>query len=257
MTTKKLMEEKRRAMLIAMEGKGGVGKSTVTNVAVSGFRRKNFKVRTIESDTTNSSMSMVFKDTTLMSVQRPDFRGVIAEAAEQLKDGVFDRVVIDLGARDEAEVKLYIPKLARMLAESGVDLVIVRPITTSHFVQNNAMAWVRETKGLPVKTVFVRNHGMGRSETEYAAWFKLNVRAAALASGVVEVGLEDVGARLADDCVSAGLSFSDLAYGDFSRSSLSPDELSTLFPRSAQLTMLDWVDEMSERLLDAFDQVVA
>ena len=257
MTTKKIVEEKRRAMLIAMEGKGGVGKSTIMNVAVAGYRKRKLKIRTIESDTTNSSMSMVFSDTTLISVQRPDFKGVLAEAAEQLRDGTFDRVAVDLGARDEAEVKAFVPKLAQMLADYGVDLICIRPITTSHFVQNNAIAWVKDMQGLPVRTVFVKNHGMGRSKEQYAAWTQLAAHKAALASGVVEIGLEDVGACLADDCVSAGLSFIDLAYGDFSRSELSKELLSSLFPRSAQLTMLDWVDEMSDRLLDAFDLVVA
>jgi hypothetical protein len=205
-----------RVMVFVLEGKGGAWKSTIaqTLVLMLGDDGK-WMVEVVDCDTTNSLMASAFGKDSIKYVDLGE-----AEAAGHLSarmKSTADYCVIDVGARDEVRVIDMLPALAKMAAKEKCQIVVFRPITLSTFTQRNAVNFIELSKNLGVKVVMVQTRGQGRTAKHFAPWEASGVRSSALAMGAVETYMTDAGIRWADEIPSFGITFAEVAGGDFSR----------------------------------------
>lgn len=234
--------------MFSIEGKGGVGKSTVSGLAVDAISQDGKRsVAIVDGDTTNSTMASMYGNVDLIDTSEEEAAGRISA---HLKSS-HDYMVMDMGARSEAVfIKKILPRLVRGRKKNDVELVALRPITLSTFVQNNAVSFVELTAPLGVKTILIRNVSQGRTEDHFADWNKSRGRKTALDLGAREVDMSDAGVRWGDEVPAFGLNFSAAARGDFSR--VDPEYLSMverLFTKGVQAHLGFWVEENAERLL--------
>lgn len=100
--------------------------------------------------------------------------------------------------------------------------------------------------------VIVRNLSQGRTKTHFADWDQSAGRKAALEAGAVEMDLTDCGVRWGDEIPAYGLSFQEVAMGDFSRIDPSLQGFArTIFTEGVQAHIGMWIEENATRLLDA------
>ena len=180
-----------RAAVCAIEGKGGVGKSTTSAIAIEALRQDGKRsVTIVDGDTTNSSMVSMFDDVVSIDMAEAEAGGELAA----LFKGVSDFLVADFGARSEAKfLDPILPRLLRTRSKSEPSLVVLRPLTLSSFVQNNTVAFIEKTAPLGVKTILVRNLSQGRTPAHFSDWVRSQGRRRALGLGAREVDLSDAG----------------------------------------------------------------
>ena len=237
-----------RAALFSIEGKGGVGKSTTSGLAVDAMSQDGKRsVSVVDGDTTNSTMASMYDNVDLIDTSQEEAAGLISA---HLKSS-HDYMVLDMGARSEAAfVNKILPRLLRGRKKGDVELVALRPITLSSFVQNNAVSFVKRTAPLGMKTILIRNLSQGRTEEHFADWGKSPGRKVALELGAREMDMSDAGVRWGDEVPAFGLSFNAAARGDFSR--VDPEYqplVERLFTKGVQAHLGFWIEENAERLL--------
>ncbi len=242
------------AFCVTIEGKGGVGKSTLTGLAVDALAQDGKRsIVVIDGDTTNSSMASMFDDVELIDPSEAEAAGKISAV---LKSSV-DFVIMDTGARSEAKMlNSILPQLMKTTKKAGIPIVVLRPITLSSFVQQNAVAFAKKVVPLGVKVLFVRMLCQGRTEEHFYDWDQSQGRQSALELGVVEMNLSDAGVRWGDEVPAYGLSFNAAAQGDFSR--VDPEFLADaerLFTAGIQAHLGFWVESNAEELLKALSKL--
>ena len=195
-----------KAALFSIEGKGGVGKTTTSGLAVDAVSQDGKRsVSIIDGDTTNSTMASMYDNVDLVDTSEEEAAGRISA---HLKSS-HDFMVMNMGARSEAVfVSKILPRLLRGRKKIDVELVALRPITLSSFVQNNAVSFVERTAPLNVKTILIRNCSQGRTEDHFADWDRSPGRRRALDLGAREMNLSDAGVRWGDEVPAFGLSYS-------------------------------------------------
>ena len=248
-----------KAYFSVFDGKGGVGKSTLALLLWQKLRDKygHDAVAVIDTDSTNSVMASVIGD----NVKRGDMASVKSAAVfiRPIRENVHEAVVVDGGARDEAAIRAVmadhiIPELAKI----KTPLVVLRPVTTSSFVQRNLISFVKTYQPLGVRVILCRIVAMGRTPESYWRWERTQARAQMLAlPGVAEMIVDDLGAEYADEAVAFNLSFGRIAEGDFS-SITDPEELSDakrVFDEDVQLHFSLWMGRHIQRLEEALEKV--
>lgn len=243
-------------MVMVIEGRGGVGKSLMSSTSIEALGLADETVHVLDCDSTNSSMSMIH-NAHLVNVRDVRFEGELLYAAERLRSGDFRHIVLDAGARDEVHIKPHLAALARELRSFGGRLVVVRPVTLSHFVQQNAISFVTETKTDDIGVVFVCNLGQGRKLEDFREWKSTLAHADMMRRGVIEVHLEDAGARYSDQATSCGLSLADVALGRFEKAGEDADTARTVFERPDQLFLSRWLYRQTETFRRAFADCIA
>jgi hypothetical protein len=242
-----------KLIVFVLEGKGGACKSTSASVCVEALMQDGkYRVDVIDTDTTNSTMSSLFPDAKLVDMSHAEFIGHFLAALKSDSDFV----VVDTGARDESRLRAKMKLLAQKAKEAKVQILVLRPITTSSFVQNNAISWEQFAHPLGIRTIFVRALCQGRTDEHFTTWTNSIARKDALARGAVEVDLTDAGVRWADEVPAYGISFREVALGDFSR--VASDDLEMAletFNEAIQAHLGFWAEENAIALKNAFAQV--
>jgi len=243
-----------RALVLVLDAKGGSGKSTAAQVTVHALGGRGH-VECISTDTANSNLNQIGL-TTLPPVDlaEPENIGHLFALADHVgKESQF--AVIDTGARDEARLLPFLPRLAQRLKHNGAQLMVLRPITTSHFSQANALQYSRQ-RPPGTSCLFVRNLGQGREERHFQRWKESTERAEALRSGVVETTIDSLGPLIADNATSFNLSLEDVAHGDFRRAGVDQDRAEKLFDKARQLFVAEFLREHGERFRAALIEAV-
>ncbi|SFD31430.1 hypothetical protein SAMN05428997_12444 [Bosea sp. CRIB-10] len=239
-----------KLFVIVMDNKGGVGKSKMAEIcyyALANPAGGTRKVYVGETDNANKTMNMTV-GAEFIDLDAVEWQGHLEDIGHRMAEGEFDHAVLDLGARSEGVVKKFLPEFADLLKPLGVRLVIVRPITLSTFVQNNASRFCSKTKTDEMGVVMVRNLSQGREEKYFADWMKSDTRTAMIARGAIEIDMEDAGPRWSDEAIGFRLSFSDIAFSRFDK--IKDDELRGLaiqiFTGPVQRFLTRWLKRQAE-----------
>jgi hypothetical protein len=144
----------------------------------------------------------------------------------------------------------------RICKKEKVTLVVVRPITTSAFVQESAVEFANWAHDNGVAVVFVRNFGQGRREEYFAEWDALEDRNAAIPPAI-EVMLPDLGAWIGDEATALGLSLADIATARFDRLSEKARHIADRkFGPEVQLVVADYLEQRCVDLGAAIDLAI-
>lgn len=239
-----------KLFVIVMDNKGGVGKSKMAEIchyALANPAGGTRKVYVGETDNANKTMNMTV-GAEFIDLDAVEWTGHLEDIGDRMAAGEFDHAVLDLGARDEAVVKKFLPEFVNILTHLGIRLVVVRPITLSTFVQNNASRFCSKTKTDEIGVVMVRNLSQGREEKYFADWMKTETRAAMIARGAIEIDMEDAGPRWSDEAIGFRLTFSDIAFGRFDK--IQDEEFRELaiqvFTRPVQRFLTQWLKRQAQ-----------
>lgn len=235
--------------IIVVEGKGGVGKSTNGMTMHHALSADGSRVSVLETDTTNSTMYSIGLATgDPISTRDEAMLGGLLEGVALIAEGETDHVILDAGARDEAYLTPLLPKLAQRLRQIGGHLVIVRPLTTSHFVLTNAAECADILKGTGISLIYSIGLWGGRTLKDYQGWFDSDERKAALAAGAVEIETGSIGTVVADNMVGLGLSIMDVADRNFAKAGEHEAAARKVFTRPMILHCNEWLDEQVTRI---------
>lgn len=247
-----------RVVALVLENKGGVGKSRIAEIlyyTLTDGEDASKKVLVGETDSANRTMKMVGASE-FIDLNQVEWTGQLEYIGERIAAGEFDHAVIDCGARDETAMRAFLPEYARLLAGMGIRLVVVRPLTLSTFVQNNAYRFVTKVKTDDMAVIAVRNAGQGRTG-QFGHWLAKRARAEMLSCGVIEIEMEDAGPRWSDEAVGYGLTFADIAFGRFGKIVDDEDRQDAVgvFERPIQLFIARWLRAQAQSFGDALNAV--
>ena len=150
-------------------------------------------------------------------------------------------------------MRAFLPDYARFLAGLGVRLVVVRPLTLSTFVQNNAYRFAIKVKTDDMAVIAVRNLSQGRTLALFKQWLEKRARAEMLDAGVIEIDMQDAGPRWSDEAVGYGLSFADIVFGRYDKIKDAEDRKDAIavFERPVQLFLARWLRTQAQTFGDA------
>jgi hypothetical protein len=240
---------------LVLENKGGVGKSRIAEIlyyTLTDGEDPAKKVLVAETDSANRTMKMVgvseFIDLSLV-----EWTGKLEYIGERIAAGEFVHAVIDCGARDETSMRAFLPEYAQFLAMLGVRLVVVRPLTLSTFVQNNAYRFVTKVKTDDMSVIAVRNLSQGRTLAMFGSWLAKHARKQMLSAGVIEIDMQDAGPRWSDEAIGYGLSFADIVFGRYDKIKDDEDrnDAIAVFERPIQLFLGRWLRAQAQTFGDA------
>jgi hypothetical protein len=238
-----------RIYLLVIEGKGGVAKSFNTIIFHHVLAADGSKVGVLETDTTNSTMySVGLASGDPISTRDETMLGGLMEGVAMIASGEAKHVVIDAGARDEAYLMPLLPKLQQRLRQINAHLVVVRPLTTSHFVLSNAAECANTLNGTGISLIYSIGLWGGRTRKDYQGWIQSDDRQAALDAGAVEVEVNSIGTVVADNMVGFGLSIMDVADQNFAKAGEYEAAARKVFTRPMILHINEWLDEHVTRL---------
>jgi hypothetical protein len=230
--------------IVFVEGKGGVGKSFTGMTVHHALSADGSRVAVIETDTTNSTMySVGLTSGDPISTRDETMLGGLLEGVALIADGEADHIVLDAGARDEAFLLPHLAKLAQRLRQVGGHLVVVRPLTTSHFVLSNAAECANTLKGTGISLIYSLGLWGGRTRKDYQGWIDSPYRQAALADGAVEIEVSSIGTVVADNMVGFGLSIMDVADQNFGKAGEHEAVARKVFTRPMVLHCNEWLDD--------------
>ena len=245
-------------LIIVMEEKGGVGKSGTAQCCAQALKMAGEQLLITETDQSNSNMTMVgLANYPPIDVREDGAVGGFLEIIEKLEQKQFGHALVDTGARDDKIVQGMLPQLLPHLKKAGVHLIVVRPLTTSHFVQVNAHEYATKSKPPGTGCVFVLNLSQGRVAKDYDEWRRLRAHQQCLDAGVIEIEMGSVGVVAADNAISFGLAFEDVAMGRFSGAKQHATKAAELFPRSRQLFLADYLVRHATTFRQAFADTFA
>lgn len=204
-------------IIIVLDDKGGVGKSIITQAVYQLLLFFDFKVALGDTDTHNSTSAQTSEGAHMLDLRAKTSEGRLLRLLNSAFAKQIDHIVIDVGAREEAEIQALLPKLVEAAHKMGGRVVVVRPITLGSHNQRNAIRFMAVAEALRIPTVFVRNEGQGRRPEFFDRWIASESRANALARGAVETVLTDADVRYADEAVGLELSFADCALQDWTK----------------------------------------
>jgi hypothetical protein len=244
-----------RSICFVLDGKGGVWKSTIAQAAAIALMDDGKRsVEIVDCDTTNALMVSAFGRDATKSVDLAEAEAA-GRFAARMKSSA-DYCVVDVGARDEARIVEMLPDLCEIAAKEKCSIVAFRPITLSSFTQRNAAAFAKISQKLGVKVILIQTRGQGRTAKHYAGWESSKLRAAALSWGAVETWMSDVGVRWADEIPSFGITFDEVARGDFSRvSEEHRSDAEQIFDDDLQAHMGLWLHANVTRFREAMNSV--
>ena len=258
-SNEELLEQRRRTVTkvvtLVLENKGGVGKSRIAEIlyyTLTDGEDPSRKVLVAETDDANRSMKMVGASE-FINLNQVEWTGQLEYIGERIAAGEFDHAVIDCGARDERPMRAFLPDYARFLAGLGVRLVVVRPLTLSTFVQNNAYRFATKVKTGDMAVIAVRNLSQGRTLALFKQWLEKRARAEMLDAGVIEIDMQDAGPRWSDEAVGYGLSFADIVFGRYDKIKDAEDRKDAIavFERPVQLFLARWLRTQAQTFGDA------
>ena len=258
-----MSQQHKRMFFSVIEGKGGVGKSFISQLLYSVAMGPDGlgNVRMIDSDVNNSSMAQIYEHTQFAGIRDAndlEAVGTVGMAIKDLGNDLIDAAVWDtMAGTADIIVEKVLPSLAARAKKAKVNIVIARPITTSRYTQESALefaAWAR-TQG--IATLFVRNLGQARAARYFADW-DANTDRNAFNPPIAEVILPDLGAWLSDEATALGLSIEDVALGRFDKLPERGRQIAfEKFPPTVQLAVADWIELRRTEFEQAIDCAIA
>jgi hypothetical protein len=244
-----------KVVTLVLENKGGVGKSRIAEIlyyTLTNGEDPSKKVLVGETDSANRTMKMVGASE-FIDLNQVEWTGQLEHIGERIAAGEFDHAVIDCGARDETAMRDFLPEYACFLAGHGLRLVVVRPLTLSTFVQNNAYRFVTKVKTDDMAVIAVRNLSQGRTLALFGSWLAKHARKEMLNAGVIEIDMQDAGPRWSDEAVGYGLSFADIVFGRYDKIKDVEDrnDAIAVFDRPIQLFLGRWLRDQAKAFGDA------
>jgi len=249
---------------IVVENKGGVGKSLIAQIVAETLRdlddNKIPRNRVLMMDSDLITKSTLRTDTSTVPVDfsRPESLGFIGEAALDLFKGEYDAVVLDTAAGEEARIEDILIYLSKIFArQPDAEIVVFRPITLSSLVQENAISFALDSIPRGIRTIFVRNLGQGRLDSDFSAWRQNPERKRALEMGAGECALDNAGTQYADEANSYGLSIAAAALGRFDLALDGMSErASRVFNTRIQIFLSEWIGNQVERFRKTIIEVI-
>ena len=238
-------------------GKGGIGKSLISQLISTKLGILKGRVLMVDTDHTNSSTKTVDPDATMVDLRDATARGGMMVALTKLAAGEYQSIVMDTGAQEDGFVAEWLPWLKKESASIGALLVPVLPITLSSHTQARALAFAGKATRLGLPTLLVKNLGQGRKPSDYAHWNATKSRANALAQGVGETDLPDLGARWTDEASGFGLSLADAAQGRFEKAGNEADKARAIFTPDVQAWLAIFVAEFGDAFIECLTQAIA
>ena len=225
-------------MILAIENRGGVGKTTAAGTAVEAMSTYDERVDILDFDDSNQQMSLYQN---ARAVGDGNMIGALQTAIGRIQRGEVDFVIGDTGAQSEALINAELGEIAAALSAVSARLVVLRPLTLCPKNQNNIIHFVDHVMTDDMGVVIVRNLGQGRKVQDYAYWASTATRARLLATGVVEIDLEDAGAAHSDRAMGCGLTLADVALGRFTKAGKYEKQALSFFDTDAQNFLARWL----------------
>ena len=202
-------------MVLLLDEKGGVGKSTLAQLVVQMLRRDHANVIVAETDTSNSSQTMIGSARILDARAAHGIEGELFSLAEEMASGAADAVVVDFGARDERASWDFLAGLANAVVACGGRLVIARPITVDAEVIDNAATFVETVATRDMHILLLRNLAMADGQRSFAKWEQSETRRALSDAGCIEVVIDNFDRSQAARARSLRLSIEEAAFAAF------------------------------------------
>ena len=248
----------KKTVIGLVSNKGGVVKSGGTSLAAATAEMKGLRAIMLDSDGSNSSTLSAFPDGRFVDMTRPEGIGRVLAAIDQLGNETADCAIWDTAAHQESAIIKVLPMIMERCKKSDVKFIVIRPITSSHFVQRGALDFLSVAGEFGLHVIYANIYAQGRTEHDFRFWMASGARKRALES-VVEMAVADGGAFLGDNVVAFGLSLSDVALGRFSRISDKEErkEAERLFDTDFRAFVSGYLYVMTERVNAAIEAVLA
>ena len=241
-------------LAVIIANKGGVAKSTTSLIIGAVAENNGMSVCFIDSDSSNSSTAQVHVSTQFVDISKVDSSGDIMVVIENLAEGRFDCAVWDTGARAEETVYEILELIRPLAQEKNVPIIIVKPITTNHFVQGSAVDSIVFAKRNGFAVLFATILAQGRKKDDFADWYASAGRKTAL-EYAVEFDVDSMGAVIPDNASSFSMSLTDVALGRFNNVPESYRNMAiTKFSRSQQMFLAAYLLRMGDRILPAVSE---
>lgn len=244
-------------MYLVMENKGGTGKSTIALLLSHMAIAENHKssIALIDTDFNSSAIYSIYNDITYMIDITNNENACWSEPFLRRKS--IDCIVVDGCTGSERALRRQLrDNILPVAEEASRELIVVRPVTTSRFTQLNIASFCKEFADEigngRIRLVLVRIEAQGRAPEDYEQWASSKTRGEILELGVVEMALDDLGTRYADEMVGAGLTFAQVAAGDFTGvEEQYRDMVATVFDEDVQYHVNLWCARNIERMKKA------
>ena len=230
------------AIILFLDGKGGVYKSGAAGVTISLLRfQLLLSVIIFDFDSTNSTTAAIFDDAVYCNLMSDKARG----GFHDMLTYDVDVVVADIGARDEARVKDFLPAFMAEAQAQGTEVIVFRPITLANQVQANALDFAMRFQPMGVRIVFARCLIGGRTAIDYARrWDVLDDHLTAVEKGAQDVDFTDVGAIYGDNQMLVRRPWADIVQGNFGEiDAETREEVEEIFDRHARMHIGIWLRE--------------
>lgn len=236
-------------------GKGGIGKSLVTQLIAAKLRTYG-KVQMIDTDHTNSSTKTIDPEAMMVDLWDTTARGSVAVGLKRIATGACRSIAMDTGAQEDRFISGWLKWLAQETAKVRATLAPVLPITLSSHNQLRAVAFAEQAAELGLPVLLVRNLGQGRKASDYAYWNGTKTRQRVLDGGAVEIDLPDLGARWTDEASGLGLSLADVAQSRFERAGAAADAAREIFNEDVRSWLNIFIGEFGDTVVDGLIEAI-
>ena len=247
-----------KILILVIGGKGGIGKSLLSQIIASKLRAMFKQVFTVDTDHTNNTTKSIDPGARMVDLWDVKARGGLSLVMAAMKKAPNCAAVIDTGAQEDKLVDDVMEWLVEQAKDSGVTIIPVLPIVLSVHNQTKAIEFSLTAERLSLPLVYVKNLGQGRTKRDFERhWDKTNSLADALARGAAETVLLDAGARYADEAGGYGLSLADAALGNFEKAGDKAEEAAASFDADDRAWLNIVLSETGDRVLTAAAESIA
>lgn len=241
-----------KLFIAVVEDKGGVGKSVICDIVHAGFSHLGKKVGLIDIDGSNSVGCMQHADAIFADTSDEGWQAAISkEIRGMMSPEGLDVLILDSGARDGVRFQAELHGFASKMSRVGGRMLVIRPVTTNIFTQENAAQFAIDTQSTDVAVVTMEVRAQGRTEKHFLKWQNSGNYKAAGAAGAVPTFVKNLGIEFMDDAVACRLSIGDIANENFSKPT-AHKRSRELFDDTSVVWAQDKIEEQMEIWLPAF-----
>lgn len=248
-----------KALIMAVEGKGGVSKSLSTGLAIEMLRERGASVSIVDADATNSSTLSLYPEGRFLDLSSAKVAGALVGLFEDPADFV----VVDVGARDEATIKKNFAYMREAAKKARARIVALRPVNLNVAVHANIRAWLTDhCDGEISFAVMLRSVACGRDEDAFGRrWAGYGWKALAIKAGRArEILLTDLGAEYAENLQTIQTPLSAIVAGEFRAPEGAEGDAyrafcEAVYDRDARLHIGIWLKENGGRLIAALQEL--
>lgn len=247
-----------KILILVIGGKGGIGKSLLSQIIAARLRAMFQQVFTVDTDHTNNTTRSIDPGAKMIDLWDVKARGGLSLVFDAMKKASNCAAVIDTAAQEDKLIDDVMDWMAERATAAGVTIIPVLPIVLSVHNQRKAIDFSITAERLSLPLVYVTNHGQGRKKEDFdRRWSKTRSRAEALARGATETVLLDAGARYADEAGGFGLSLADAALGRFEKAGDKAEEAAASFDENDRAWLNIALSETGAKVLAAASESIA